>query len=69
VTFKAILQTLQGEGLKFIDVSVTQNFTIFIRKKCYKIRLFPNLKSDLIRCIKIILEGGLFFTYLLSIHE
>jgi len=35
MTFKAILQALEeGRGLKFIDVS--QNFKIFIRKKCNK---------------------------------
>jgi len=41
MTFKAILQALEGGELKFIDV--TQNFKIFIRKKC-KIRSSPNLE-------------------------
>jgi len=49
MTFKAILQALEGE-LKFIDV--TQNFKIFIRKKCNKIRSSPNLESYLHMRIK-----------------
>jgi len=44
MTFKAKLQALEG-GLKFIDV--TQNFKIFIWKKCNKICSSPNLESDL----------------------
>jgi len=53
MTFKAILQALEGGGLKFIDV--TQNFKILTRKKCNKIRSFLNLESDLQMRIKIIL--------------
>jgi len=45
MTFKALLQALEERGLKFIDV--TQNFMIFIRKKCNNIRTSPNLESDL----------------------
>jgi len=56
MTYKAILQALEGGGIKFIDV--TQNFKIFIRKKCNKICMSPNLESDLQMRIKIILEEG-----------
>jgi len=37
-------------------------FKIFIPIKCKKIRLSPNLESDLQMRIKIILGEGLFFT-------
>jgi len=43
MTFKAILQALKGGGrLKFIEV--TQNFKIFIRKKCNKNYLHMRIK-------------------------
>jgi len=56
MTFKAILQALEGGELKFIDV--TQNFKIFIRKKCNKIRSSPNPESYLHMQIKIIVRGA-----------
>jgi len=51
MTFKATLQgggVGVGGGLKYIDV--TQNFKIFIRKKCNKIPSSPNLESDF-KCV------------------
>jgi len=43
LTFEAILQSLEGVGIKFIDV--TQNFKIVYSEKCSKFRSSPNLES------------------------
>jgi len=63
--FKRILHVFEGGGLQFINV--TQNFLIFIRKKCNKFRSSPNLKSYLHMRIKIILGGELSFLGTVSI--
>jgi len=61
MTFKPMLQELEG-GLKFIDI--TQNFKIFIRKKCNKIRSSPNLEKLPAHAQKNNIGGAVFYLFI-----